>query len=150
MNWLARLKRIKDPVTLPTETTKTVFVVSVAYPNDSTAKNVDTKKSANDPTQTPNRHCWPHSLGMNDVEIDMFIRRLSRFTDGGQSLDAAERLADQLLLRDREEDDRRLCIECTHLQGLTCTNWRIAQVPKTISRDFLKLLQRCPGFKCWQ
>jgi hypothetical protein len=74
--------------------------------------------------------CWPHSSAMNGREIDMFAARLSRFVTMGQR-DAAEALADKLVLRDRESDDRRLCLECAHAGPyeagrLCCTNWKSA------------------------
>lgn len=38
---------------------------------------------------------------MNSREIDIFTARLHRFTDKGQSLDDAEKLANMLVTRDR-------------------------------------------------
>ena len=65
----------------------------------------------------PDRWAWPHSEAMNGREIDTFTARLARFTDKGLMLDDAEKLADKLVTRDRESDDRRLCLECVHLAG---------------------------------
>lgn len=55
---------------------------------------------------------------MNTAEIDAFTARLARFTDKGLSLDNTEALADKLVTRDRDNDSRRLCLECAHLQGV--------------------------------
>ena len=53
--------------------------------------------------------------------------------------DDAEHLAEMLLHRDRDLDDRRLCVECSHA-GL---GWRCAK-----RDDFLvRQLQRCNNFK---
>ena len=88
---------------------------------------------------------------MNTCEIDTFTARLGRFTERGLHLDDAERLADTLVIRDREGDDRRLCLECIHLQGFgrwRCGNSELANVPPYgVARDLVLMLQRCDGFK---
>lgn len=102
------------------------------------------------PSTDPDGWCWPHSQAMNTVEIDTFMARLGRFTDKGVSHDEAERLADALVSRDREGDDRRLCLECAHLQGAgrwRCGNWQQADVARdALARDLVLMLQRCAGF----
>ena len=99
----------------------------------------------------PDRYCWPHSTAMNTCEIDTFTARLGRFTERGLHLDDAERLADTLVIRDREGDDRRLCLECIHLQGFgrwRCGNSELANVPPYgVARDLVLMLQRCDGIK---
>ena len=112
------------------------------------------RTAANDvvpvPATDPDRWCWPSSPAMNTREIDQFLLRQSRFTDRGLSLDDAERLADKLVQRDREGDDRRLCLECAHLQGTgrwRCGNWKQADVAtEGLARDLVFILQRCPGY----
>ena len=79
---------------------------------------------------------------------------MARFTDKGMGDDEGESLADQLVLRDRVGDDRRLCMECTHLQGFSrwrCGNWLRAGVALSaqdaqLPADLVGLLQRCDGF----
>jgi hypothetical protein len=89
---------------------------------------------------------------MNTGEIDTFTARLSRFTDKGLTLADAEALADKLLIRDRETDDRRLCLECLHLhRGGRCGNWQRAGVAMAttdarLPADLVRRLQRCDGF----
>ncbi len=96
--------------------------------------------------------CWPHSSAMNGAEIDTFTARLAWFTDKGLSLIDAEALADKLVIRDREGDDRRVCLECVHLRhGERCGNWQQAGVAirardAQLPGDFTTLLQRCGGF----
>lgn len=106
--------------------------------------------TATTPSADPDRCCWPHSEAMNGREIDTFTARLARFTDKGLSLDDAERLADKLVIRDREGDDRRLCLECAHLHGAgrwRCGNWQRADVARDgLARDLVLTLQRCNGF----
>lgn len=107
-------------------------------------------------TPDPDRWCWPHSSAMNTAEIDTFTARLARFTDKGMNLDDAEKLADKLVTRDREDDDRRSCLECVHLAGhslraMRCGNrlkaGLAAQVNDAqLSAGLVVLLQRCDGF----
>ena len=130
-------------------------VASVATVSVATAQ----KYAANDPaavTQDPDRWCWPHSEAMTGAEIDTFTARLARITDKGVSLDDGEALADKLVQRDRESDDRRLCLECTHLAGHAgpwgCRNWQRARVAITmrnagLSAALVCQLKRCDGFK---
>ena len=92
---------------------------------------------------------------MNTAEIDAFTARLARFTDKGLSLDDAEALADKLVTRDRDNDSRRLCLECAHLQGVGrwgCGNWKQAAVctrpaDAGLAHGLVVMPQHCPGFK---
>ncbi len=89
---------------------------------------------------------------MNTAEIDTFTARLARFTDKGLDLTTAETLADKLVIRDRETDDRRLCLECQHLRSGNCGNWQAAGVAMRsrdarLPADFIRQLQHCDGFK---
>ena len=62
----------------------------------------------------------------------------------------AERLADRLVNRDRDSDDRRLCLECRHLHGAgpyRCGNARAAGVHADLARDLVLILQRCHGYE---
>jgi hypothetical protein len=104
----------------------------------------------------PDRWCWPHSSAMNGTEIDTFLARLQRFTGKGLARSDAEALADKLVLRDRESDDRRVCMECKNFSGYgagswRCGNWQAARIA-TRSRDaqlpadLMVQLQRCDGF----
>lgn len=89
---------------------------------------------------------------MNTTEIDTFTARLARFTDRGLILADAESLADKLVTRDREGDDRRLCLECASFhRGGRCGNWQAAGVAirakdAQLPGDFTTMLQRCSGF----
>ena len=94
---------------------------------------------------------------MNSAEINTFKARLARFTNKGLGLDDAETLADKLVRRDRDLDDRRLCLECIHLsgsdrRGWDCKNWQrtgVALLAKDarLSAALVNQLQRCDGFK---
>lgn len=158
MKWLDRLKTPKAPdpyatkPTKPQESDQTAgFVGFVAYPLVPFQK-IDASAAANDatPATDPDRWCWPHSEAMNGREIDTFKARLARFTDKGLTLADAEREADRLVIRDREGDDRRLCLECVHLHGAghwRCVNWKTADVAqRELARDLAMTLQRCSGY----
>jgi hypothetical protein len=98
------------------------------------------------------RQCWPHTEAMNTAEIDAFTARLHLFTRHGLDFTEAERLADGLVIRDRGEDDRRLCLECLHLRGCgtswTCNQWRRAGLAVSgVPAETIHVLQRCKGFK---
>lgn len=85
-------------------------------------------------------------------EIGAFTAWLSRFTDKGLSLNDSEAPADKLVLRDREADDRRVCLECRNLAGFSpgswrCSNWKLAGVGASgLPLDMVLLLQRYDGF----
>ena len=107
-------------------------------------------------TEDPERWCWPHSSAMNGAEIDTFAARLHYFTDKGLARNDGETLADKLVLRDRDQDDRRVCLECKHFAGhgavsWRCGNWQTAGVAirsryVQLPADLVVQLQRCDGF----
>jgi hypothetical protein len=106
--------------------------------------------------EDPDRWCWPQSSAMNGAEIDTFAVRLHKFTDKGLPRADGEMLADKLVLRDREQDDRRVCLECNHFAGhgagsWRCGNWQAAGVAirsrdAQLPADLVVQLQRCDGF----
>lgn len=75
----------------------------------------------------------------SDTEIKRFLNREAVFIKEGLDADGAERLAQQMLYRDRDGDDRRVCFECKHLRA----NARCR--PGMLPLRFV--LQRCPGFE---
>ena len=107
-------------------------------------------------TEDPDRWCWPRSSAMNGVEIGTFETRLHKFTEKGLARKDGEVLADKLVLRDRESDDRRVCLECQHFAGhgagsWRCGNWQTAGVAirsrdAQLPADLVVQLQRCDGF----
>ena len=130
-------------------------VASVATVSVATAP----KQAVNDPaavTHNPDRWAWPRSQAMTGREIDTFTARLHHFTRRGLVESDAELLADKLVMRDRETDDRRLCLECAHLAGHAagawgCKNWQRAGVAikardAQLSAALVIQPQRCDGF----
>ena len=60
----------------------------------------------------------------------------------------AEKLAERLVKRDREQDDRVCCADCRHYRPGRCGNHRAALLHSPeLGRDLAATLQRCPGFK---
>ena len=155
MNWLSRLKKTDKALEIdprkPTEPPEIGSRGLRGVVDGHIQKSTDEPDAANDAIPDPDRWCWPHSQAMTGEEIDTFTARLARFTDKGLKLTEGVALADKLVTRDREDDDRRLCLECTHLAGFgpwRCNQWRRAGlgqpgVPAGLERQ----LQRCDGFK---
>ncbi len=85
--------------------------------------------------------CW------NDAEIAAFMARTERFAVLGRT-DAAD-LAERLTLRDRDGDDRRLCLECTWLgdtgRCLAAATGRIPGADRRLE-PAQTILQRCGAF----
>lgn len=114
-----------------------------------TAEKINTgANAANDPQQAdPDRHCYPHSSAANTSELDLMGRRLEQFKRLGLDVDTSERLADLLMLRDRDpQDDRRMCIECQNCQHGRCCNSRAAGLNHPeLGQDYALALKRCNG-----
>jgi hypothetical protein len=106
------------------------------------------------PIPNADRHCWPNSSAMNSGEIDKFKYRVEIFQTKGLDEMNSEALADKLVLRDRDGDDRKVCYECRYLKGtssLRCENWKLAGIAlkssdSLVGNYFATLLQRCDGF----
>ena len=139
----------------------TVATVNVANPQNPAANDDDLipddgdKVSTPAATDDPDRWAWPHSAAMTGGEIDTFTARVIRFTDKGVNPTDGEALADKLVTRDRDSDDRRLCLECTHLAGFAgtwgCRAWQRAGIAikardAGLPGDLVRSLQRCDGF----
>ena len=84
----------------------------------------------------------------------LFTARLTKFTDKGVTLVDAQTLANRLMTRDSELDDRRMCLECRHLNGYgswQCASWckaKVAHRPRDngLPTELVTRLQRCDGF----
>ena len=88
-----------------------------------------------------------HSPCWNDAEIEAFTARAARFTQLGRA--DADDLAERLTLRDRDGDDRRLCLECSWLgdagRCLAAASGRIPGADRRLE-PVQTILQRCPAF----
>ena len=85
--------------------------------------------------------CW------DDAEIAAFTARTERFALLGRA--DADGLAERLTLRDRDGDDRRLCLECAWLGNTGCclaaATGRISGADRRL-KPVPTILQRCGAF----
>jgi len=85
-----------------------------------------------------------------DAEIATFVGRVALFVRRGISTTDADDLAERLVLRDRDGDELRACVECAHYRAGRCTNHkRAGLMAPDVGRDLAGLLQRCQGFERW-
>ena len=131
-----------------------IATVAVANLPDSKPESTPAEAIEAVPTTAPDpdRWCWPHSNAMTGAEIDRFTGRLALFTAKGLTPNEAEVLADKLLIRDRDGDDRRVCLECAYLSGWAgrrqCRGLQYAGMGGPLaSAGQVAMLQRCNGFK---
>lgn len=85
-------------------------------------------------------------------EIDRLAKRMALFTRRGFSSEKSGELAELLLLRDADRDDRRMCIECSHLQrdgGCFAARQGWIFGATTNLTPVPDMLQRCERFE-WQ
>jgi hypothetical protein len=97
-------------------------------------------------TEKQDNEC--HAGGWDAAEIDAFKAREARFTRMDRAVDA-EHLAERLVLRDRQRDDRRLCLECMwlsrHGQCLAAFLGRKFGASRMLT-PVPNILQRCEEF----
>lgn len=95
----------------------------------------------NDEADRCHAPCW------DDAEIAAFTARAERFAMLGRA--DADDLAERLTLRDRDGDDRRLCLECTWLgdtgRCLAAATGRIPGADRRLE-PVQTVLQRCGAF----
>ena len=89
-----------------------------------------------------------HAGGWDDAETARFVARVALFMRRGINATDADDLAERLTLRDRDADERVICVECSHYRPGRCGNHRSALMTTAdIGRDLAVMLQRCPGFE---
>lgn len=87
------------------------------------------------------------AVAWTDEDIARFLARRARLLRWGLSEAEAEKLADRLVRRDREQDERVNCTDCQHYRPGRCGNHRRAGLQgPDVGRDLATLLQRCPAF----
>lgn len=104
------------------------------------------RRSSN-PLMTPEQADDCHAEAWDDAEIDAFRTREARFARLGQTADA-EHLAERLTLRDRQQDDRRMCLECAALADTgRCLAAERGRLPSASRRlePVPTILRRCGG-----
>jgi len=85
--------------------------------------------------------------GWSDAEISRFNNRVAVLRRRGMTDMDAERLATQMLHRDRPDsgDDRRICLECKGLKRAVCTTAQ-AMGLRYGMEPVATIMQRCDGF----
>ena len=147
MKWLMRLKNKESSIDQPPKPTKLTHKCFDGGLEGFEGSRYEQSELSTISNVHSDNWCWPNSPAMNSGEIGVFYKRLECFFGHKD----AERLAEMLLTRDREGGDLVMCIECKHLQGLTCRNWKRAGVIQkaevaSLAPNFTVLLQRCDGF----
>lgn len=97
----------------------------------------------------PDEHAMPElaSVSWNDQDIARFLELRTRLLWWRWAEPDAECMAERLVRRDREQDDRVMCVECCHFRPGRCGNYRRAGLSSSeVGYDWAVLLQRCPGF----
>jgi hypothetical protein len=150
MSWLARLKNEKAPGTHATKATKPGFVGFVA-PAPGASQKVECEAQTQ-PTPAPEPPKLDPRLIASDYvpategELVRMAARVERGEALGLSAREADALADRLHARDREGDDRHLCLECRNIRT-DRTGWRCAALREPIPSELAtRQLQRCPSF----
>lgn len=88
------------------------------------------------------------AVAWTDGDIARFLDRRARLLRWGWPESEAEDLADRLVRRDRELDERVSCTDCQHYRPGRCGNHRRAGLhAPDVGRDLAGTLQRCPGFE---
>jgi hypothetical protein len=93
-----------------------------------------------------------HAIAWDEGETGRFVARVSLFLRRGVGAEDADDLAERLVLRDRDGDDRRACVECRNLAGhvstgLRCKAARAAAVAPDLPVALVMQQQRCPAFQ---
>lgn len=123
--------------------------------NDATAANDPSagttappvRRSAN-PYMTPEQGDECHGCGWDAAEIAVFVGRAAKFAQMGRT--DPEHLAERLTLRDRQRDDRRMCLECRELEFTgRCAAARRGEIQGAdrCLEPVPNILMRCPAFK---
>ena len=90
-----------------------------------------------------------HANPWDNATIALFRGRSIRFQQRGHSTTNADALAERLHLRDVEGDDRRMCLECRHLERYgRCDLAREGKLPGADRHlePIATILMRCEGF----
>ena len=105
------------------------------------ASNVRPHRLTPDDADRCHAPCW------DDAEMAAFTARAARFAQMGRA--DADDLAERLTLRDRDGDDRRLCLECSRLgdagRCLAAASGRVPGADRRLE-PVQTILQRCTAF----
>jgi hypothetical protein len=91
------------------------------------------------------RLSWGHYTPATAAEIARMLERTEMFERAGLTPDEVDLAVDRLHLRDRDLDDRHLCLECRNVRA-DRTGWRCASLGPIPRAWVVHQLQRCPSF----
>lgn len=97
------------------------------------------------PLMTPDQAEMCHLGGWSDAMVTIFLQRKADFMRSALCEVSAEELAERLVLRDRDGDDRVVCLECTNFSRGECLRSRTAGVGMELGM-LSTTLQRCRAF----
>lgn len=106
------------------------------------------QRDSGNPYLTPEQGDDCHDGGWSDAEIATFTARATRFAKVRRA--DAEHLAERLTLRDRQADDRKMCVECRELEPAgRCGAARRGAIPGADLRlePVPDVLMRCEGLR---
>ena len=128
--------------------TGAVETISLMAANDANTGTPPLVHSSGNPYMTPDQGDECYACGWNDAEIDLFMCRAAKFAMLGRA--DAEHLAERLTLRDRQADDRGMCVECREVEATgRCAAARRGALPGADRRlaPVQNILKRCSAFK---
>ena len=107
------------------------------------------RRQSGNPLMTAEQADDCHAGAWDDAELSAFTTRVLVLQRRGIEADGADHLAERLTLRDRDGDDRRMCVECSHLgDGGRCLAAAAGRVHGADRRmePVPTILQRCEAF----
>lgn len=118
MSFAINMQSLRDRAMRRVETTATAANL---LPNEGSkvarvATHAHVRKGGN-PMLTAKQAERCHSPCWGDAEIQAFTDRRDRLLRWGYTAQVADGLAERLTLRDRDGDERRLCLECRELEA---------------------------------
>lgn len=122
---------------------------TIKYNRDALARSLAPIRRSSNPLMTAEQADDCHAGAWDDAEVSAFATRVLILLRRGIGADDADDLAERLTLRDREGDDRRMCVECSHLSdGGRCLADAAGRVHGADRRlePVTTILQRCETF----
>lgn len=147
--WAARLaeKTAAPPYARTDETDKRGVLSVLAVTPEGGARDFPVSMLASEPTQRTEAFDLA-AVAWTDADISAFLDRRARLLRWGWAESEAEKVAERLVERDREHDERVSCADCRHYRPGRCGNHRRAGLDVVdVGRDLAAMLQRCPGFQ---
>jgi hypothetical protein len=105
------------------------------------------RQAAPEPPKPEPRLSWSDCAPATAAEIALMLKRTEAFERAGLSEREVDWAVDRLLRRDRDLDDRLLCIECAHIRT-SGMGWRCGALRQSLPRELVATQpQRCDMFE---